>query len=309
MLEGVTGPALDALAVGRRVARAAEVPAGAWAGVRALVVRNATRVDTALLDRLPALEIVARAGAGLDTIDVDAADRAGVVVSYAPTENTDATAEHTLALALAVAHRIVELDASTRAGGWERLQTRELRGAVWGVVGLGRIGRAVADLARGIGMTAVAADPAVSSADARAIGVELLPPAEVLARSLVVSLHVPLTAATRGLIGAEELALLRPEAILVSTARGELVDEDALADALCAGRLAGAGLDVRAAEPPARPDRLAALPQVVLTPHVAGLSGEAQRRVLDTVIGDVRAVLDGGRATSAAGRAEPARPR
>ncbi|MGH2950061.1 MAG: NAD(P)-dependent oxidoreductase, partial [Solirubrobacteraceae bacterium] len=192
-----------------------------------------------------------------------------------------------------------------RRGAWDRGLGRELMGGVWGVVGFGRIGRRVAALARGIGMTVLTADPAVHAADAAAEGAELVPLERLLAEALVVSVHVPLVDAARGLIGARELAAMRPEAILVNTARGGIVDEAALAHALTTGQIAGAGLDVREQEPPPQPDRLAEVEQVVLTPHVAAFTPEAQQRVLQRIAGDVRAVLSGGEAERSANLARP----
>jgi D-3-phosphoglycerate dehydrogenase len=308
VLEGVAGEAVDQLAAEFELARVDRPEdVAAPERVRGLIVRNRTIVDRGLLARLPGLEVVARAGAGLDNVDVDAASAAGVVVTYAPTENTHATAEHTLALALTAAHRVAELDAEVRSGGWDRRLGQELTGGVWGVVGMGRIGRSVAALAQGIGMTAIGFDPALTAAGAQQLGVRLATLPELLAEALVVSLHVPLIPGTHHLIGAGELALMRPDAILVNTARGELVDEAALAAALDAGRPGKAALDVREHEPPARPDPLAQRQDVVLTPHVAGLSAQAQARVTATIARDVRAVLDGADATSAANFPRPRR--
>lgn len=294
VVEGIDGPAVDALEADFDLERAA-TPAAASRldDVRALIVRNATRVDRAMLATMPRLEAIARAGAGLDNVDVAAARAAGVAVTYAPAENTAATAEHTLALALAVAHRVCELDRVVRRGRWERRFGTELAGETWGVVGLGRIGGTVAALARGIGMRAVAFDPALTDPDARAMGVEPMEITSLAAVAKVVSLHVPLTAATRHLISEKLLDAMRADAILVNTARGGLVDEAALAAALGNGTIAGAGLDVRDREPPSTPDALAELDQVVLTPHVAGLSREAQARVSEVVTQDIRAVFGG----------------
>jgi D-3-phosphoglycerate dehydrogenase / 2-oxoglutarate reductase len=307
-LEGVRGPALDALAAdfGTTFLDGLDLPPDS-ADARALIVRNQTQVDGALLERLPRLEVVARAGVGLDNIDVDACTAAGVVVTFAPGENADSTAEHTLALALAAAHRVVELDRGIRHGAWDRRLGRELKGGTWGVVGFGHVGRRVAALARGIGMTVLAADTAVSAADAAVDGAELVPLDRLLAEALVVSLHVPLVDGARGLIGARELARMRPEALLVNTARGGIVDEPALAHALENGQIAGAALDVREQEPPPQPDPLAELAQVVLTPHVAALTPEAQQRVLGRIAGEVRAVLSGGEAQRSANFARPRR--
>jgi D-3-phosphoglycerate dehydrogenase len=294
VVEGIAGPAVDALEAEFTLERAATPAAAARLDdVRALIVRNATQVDRHLLETMPRLEVIGRAGAGLDNVDVAAARAAGVSVTYAPAENTAATAEHTIALALAVAHRVCELDRVVRAGRWDRRFGTELAGETWGVVGLGRIGRTVATRARGIGMRAVAFDPALTDADARALGVEPMQLESLAAVAKVVSLHVPLTVATRHLVSKHLLDAMRADAILVNTARGGLVDEAALGAAIGNGTIAGAGLDVRDPEPPATPDALADLDQVVLTPHVAGLSREAQRRVSEAVAQDVRAVLGG----------------
>jgi len=307
-LEGLRGPALDALAADFETTFGDELDGlPEPEAVRALIVRNQTRVDAALLERLPQLEVVARAGVGLDNIDVPACSAAGIVVTYAPGENADSTAEHTLALALAAAHRVAELDRGVRRGEWERRQGRELMGGIWGVVGFGRIGRRVAALARGIGMTVMTADPAIGAGDAAAEGVELVPLERLLAEALVVSVHVPLVDGARNLIGAPELAAMRAEAILVNSARGGIVDEAALARALAGGEIAAAALDVREQEPPAQPDPLAQLEQVVLTPHVAALTPEAQQRVLERVARDVRAVLSGGEAERPVNFARPLR--
>jgi phosphoglycerate dehydrogenase-like enzyme len=295
VLEGVAGTGIDRLGGDFSLERAASLQEAAeLADVRALIVRNRTRVDAAALAALPALEVVGRAGAGLDNIDLPATAHAGVRVTYAPGLNAAGTAEHTLALALAVAHRVCELDRVVRAGGWERRHGSELAGDVWGVVGFGRIGRRVAALAAGIGMRVLAFDPAVDDDAIREAGAEPGDLDAVAAAARVLSLHVPLTPATHGLAGAALLGRMRADAIVVNTARGELLDEAALADALRGGRLAGAGLDVRHAEPPGAPDPLAGLEQVVLTPHVAGLSREAQERITEAVAADVAAVLRGG---------------
>ncbi len=305
VLEDVEGPAIARLAAEFAVERAPTADCLARPRtVRALIVRNRTRVDGALLATLPRLEIVARAGAGLDNVDVEAAARAGVVVVHAPGANAEATAHHTLALALAVAHGVVRLDGVVRRGGWERALRRDLGGETWGVVGLGHVGRRVAELAAALGMRVVAHDPLLGPT---AAPIPLLGLDALLRASLVVSLHVPLSPGTRRLIGARELASMPRGGVLVNTARGELVDEGALAEALRRGHLAGAGLDVRQDEPPAAGDPLASLDAVVLTPHVAGLGQAAQARVLDRIADDVRAVLRGGRARGAVGIDRPCR--
>jgi D-3-phosphoglycerate dehydrogenase / 2-oxoglutarate reductase len=275
----------------------------ALAGAGAVVVRNHTPVDRALLEACPELRIVARVGVGLDNIDVDAADDLGVVVSAPLGANAVSVAEHALGLALALARRVVPLDRDCRAGGWSRKPGRELAGRTWGLLGAGATGRACARLARGLGMTVIAHDPHLSAAhpELAELGIRLVGLDEVAAGSDVLSCHLPSTESTRGLIDAAFLARMRPDALLISVGRGDVVDEEALADALEGGRLGGAGLDVRAAEPPS-PGRLERLDSVVLTPHVAGITAESQRRILEVLAGDIRAVCGGGEARHAVGR-------
>jgi phosphoglycerate dehydrogenase-like enzyme len=223
--------------------------------------------DATVFAAAPELRVLARTGVGIDAIDVAAATAAGVVVTTTPGANEQTVADHTLALMLALIRRVVEHDASVRRGEWNRngaLTAWHLHGQTVGIVGYGTIGRAVGDRVRAFGAATLVFDPALPAAET----VEL---DELLEASDVVTLHVPLTERTRGLIGERELALMRPEAIVVNTARGGLVDEAALADALAAGRLRGAGLDVFEVEPPAR-SRLLELPNVVLSPHTGGLS-------------------------------------
>jgi D-3-phosphoglycerate dehydrogenase / 2-oxoglutarate reductase len=275
----------------------------ALAGAGAVVVRNRTPVDRALLEACPELRIVARVGVGLDNIDVDAADDLGVVVSAPLGANAVSVAEHALGLALALARRVVPLDRDCRAGGWSRKPGRELAGRTWGLLGAGATGRACARLARGLGMTVIGHDPHLSAAhpELAELGIRLVGLDEVAAGSDVLSCHLPSTESTRGLIDAAFLARMSPDALLISVGRGDVVDEEALADALEGGRLGGAGLDVRAAEPPS-PGRLERLDSVVLTPHVAGITAESQRRILEVLAGDIRAVCGGGEARHAVGR-------
>jgi len=294
VLEGVSGPALEALSHELTVAAAERVDdVDGLETVRALIVRNQTRVDAQLLARLPRLRVVARAGVGLDNVDLTAAATAGVAVTYAPGESDVSTAEHTLALALAASRRIPALDRDIRAGGWDRAPGRELAGNTWGVIGYGRIGQRTAALARAVGMHVLAHDALPDRERADRGGVQLVGLETLLERSLIVSVHVPLTPGTHGLIGAAELALMRQDAILVNTSRGGIVDEPALVEALRSGAIAGAALDVREHEPPGAPDPLVTLDQVVLTPHVAAMTAEAQERVIERIVRDVRAVLAG----------------
>ncbi len=264
-------------------------------GAAGLVVRSATRVDAELIASAPALRVVGRAGTGTDNIDLEAATRAGILVVNAPNANALSAAEHTMALLLALARRVPEGDRSVRSGGWERkrLSGVELAGKTLGIVGLGRIGCLVAERARAFGMSLAAYDPFVSDGLAAAAGVELTSSLEeLMGRSDFVSVHVPLTAETRGLIGAGALEAARPGLRLVNTARGGVVDEEALAAALQSGRVAGAALDVFSAEPPTG-SPLLSLPQVVVTPHLGASTAEAQARAGIEVAAAVAAALRG----------------
>ncbi len=199
----------------------------ALADADGLIVRSETRVDRALLARSPRLAVVARAGVGVDAIDVPAATEAGIVVLNTPGANTLAATEHTFALMLALVRHVPDAAAAVRAGRWTRgpFTGTELHGKTLGIVGLGRIGGAVAERARAFGMRLVASDPFVSRERAAALGAELVPLAALLRACDIVTLHVPLGPQTRGMIGREQLAALRPQALLVNCARGEIVDE------------------------------------------------------------------------------------
>lgn len=259
---------------------------------KALVVRNRTTVDAELLAAAPRLRVVARAGVGLDNIDVAAASERGVLVVAPLGANAVSVAEHTIGLALALLRDVVSHDRAVRAGRWERRAGRELREKTWGVLGAGATGLAVARLARAFGMSVLGYDPYVApkAGDLAAAGVRLDSLDRVCANSDVLSIHLPATPETTGMIGHRTLALMRPDAIVINVGRGEVVDEVALADALESGRLAGAALDVRGVEPPAL-GRLEHLDQVVLTPHVAGITAESQERILSILAAEVRAVL------------------
>ncbi len=314
IVEDVWGEPFERLATDLTVVRDAD----AWSDpdrldaavrdARALVVRNRTQVTAELLAAAPRLEVVARAGVGLDNIDVAAADEAGVVVVAPLGANAVSVAEHALALALAVARQLVPLDGDTRAGGWHRRPGIELSGGTWGLLSAGVTARATARLARALGMTVIAHDPYVDPfhPELVEIGVRLVGLEELVATSNVLSVHLPALDSTRGIVDAALLAQARRGLILVNCGRGEVVDEDALADALESGSLAGAGLDVRAQEPPV-PGRMEQLPNVVLTPHIAGITGAAQRRIGEVLCADIRAILAGEEAPHAVTRA--ARPR
>lgn len=252
---------------------------GGW---DALVVRSQTRVDAELLEAAaPRLSVVGVASVGVDRIDVEAATRAGVMIVNAPTGNTIAAAEHTMALMLALLRHISAADASVRQGEWERgrLTGRELRGKVLGIVGLGKIGKAVARRAIGFEMRVLATDPYLTEAQASEAGAKLVGLAELLHRSDVITVHTPLTSQTRGLLGRAQLEATKPGAFVLNVARGGIVDERALADALTSGHVAGAAVDVYSQEPMAPDNPLRAAPNVVLTPHLGASTTEAQDRV------------------------------
>jgi phosphoglycerate dehydrogenase-like enzyme len=241
----------------------------------------------AVIDAAPELRVISRVGVGYDSIDVDAASAAGVQIATTPGGNERVVADHTLALVLALLRRVPELERDMRNGGWNRTgryMPRQLSGETVGLVGYGAIGRLVAERLAGFGVELVIHDPA--------LGDESTPLGELLARSTVVSLHCPLLPATRHLINAETLGLMRPDAVLVNAARGPIVDEAALIDALQAGVIAGAALDVFELEPPAD-SPLLSMDNVVVSPHIAGLSTvsvaemtrRATRAVLDVVAG------------------------
>ena len=245
-------------------------------------------------DRAPRLRVIARTGIGVDRIDLAAATRRGIVVCNAPDGPTVSTAEHTVALLLAVTKRLKRAEGRLRAGAGDSFAAHdavELAGRTIGLVGFGRIGRRVAALARGIGMRTVAFDPLVDIPPDEATAAASLE--ELLASCDVISLHLPLTAGTRHLIGRSALDAMRPRAFLVNAARGGLVDHDALLDALESGRLGGAGLDVTEPEPLPPGHPLLARDDVVVTPHVAAATREGKRRLTVTAIREALAVLEG----------------
>jgi len=260
----------------------------------ALVVRSQVQVDAALITAGTRLVVIGRAGVGVDNVDLDAATQAGITVVNAPTGNTIAAAEHTLALLYGVARRIAPADASLRRGEWKRAQFTglELRGRTLGIVGLGKIGQAIALRARAMEMTVIGVDPFVSAEQAANHGVELVEFDAMLERADVVTVHVPLTQATRGLIGRATIARMKPGAILLNVARGGILDEAAVADALRSGHLGGAGVDVFENEPPTGSPLLDA-PNCLLTPHLGASTAEAQILVSEEVAAQVLDVLDG----------------
>lgn len=271
----------------------------AGSGLDALVVRNRVAVDAEVLRAAGGLRVVGRLGVGLDNVDLDACRTAGVRVVFARGANAEAVCEYVFAALLHLGRRLAAADAAVRAGGWPRQAFigEELAGQTIGVVGLGEVGRRVAERAAAFGMTVLGADPYLSpeALAGGGIPVRLCAFDALLAAVDVLSLHVPLTPDTAHLLGADALGRLRPGAIIVNTSRGGIIDETALEVALRTGRLRGAALDVRAVEPPAQPDPLAALPGVLLTPHIAGWTRQALGSVGRMVAEGVLAVLRGER--------------
>ena len=261
----------------------------------ALIVRSATRVTSAVLERSPKLRVVGRAGVGVDNVDLDAATRRGVLVMNTPGGNAPSVAEHTLALMLSLARKIPALNAAMHAGRWEKSkgQGTELRGKTLGLIGLGRVGAEVARRARSLEMRVLACDPFLTENAAREAGVVLVQLDQLLAESDFLSLHTALVPETERIINAANLAKTKRGAYLVNTARGELVDETALAEALRSGQLGGAGLDVFAVEPP-KDSPLIGLANLVATPHVAGSTAEAQEEVGTLIAQQVRDFLADG---------------
>lgn len=261
----------------------------------ALVIRSSVRVDADLLAAAPQLRVIGRAGMGLDNVDIDAASLRGVIVMNTPGANTIATAEHAMAMLLAVCRHVPQADASVRAGQWPRGQFMgvQLYRKTLGIVGLGRVGAQVARRCQAFGMTVIAFDPYISDEVARELKVTLVELDELLERSDFISLHTALTSETRGLINSEAIARMKPGVRLVNCARGALVDEMALVDALCSRHIAGAALDVYADEPLPPDSPLRELPDVVLTPHIAASTLEAQRDVGTQIVDQVLAALRG----------------
>ena len=258
----------------------------------ALVVRSAVQVDDALMEHAPKLRVVGRAGVGVDNIDADAATRRGVVVMNTPGANAVAVAELTIGLMLALARKLPVANTTRHAGNWEKksLQGAELRGKTLGIMGLGRIGLEVAKRARGFGLEIIGSDPFVSTAVARENGIALVPLEELFAKSDYLTLHVGLTPQTAGVINAKTLATMKKGARIINCARGELVDDAALVEALKSGQVAGAALDVFTEEPP-KNSAYAGLDNVILTPHIAGSTAEAQEAVGVQIAMQVREYL------------------
>ena len=272
--------------------RAALLPA--LADVDAVLIRSATRIDEQALAAAPRLKVVARAGIGLDNVDVPAATARGVMVVNAPQSNIVSAAEQAVALLLACARNVAPANAALKSGRWERSRWTgvEVADKVVGVVGLGRIGVLFAQRMSAFGTTLIAYDPYVQPARAAQIGVRLVSLEELLRESDFISIHLPKTPETVGLIGAAELALCKPTVRIINAARGGLLDEDALAKALAAGTVAGAGLDVYATEP-CTDSPLFAFDSVVVAPHLGASTVEAQDKAGIAVARSVRLALEG----------------
>ncbi|MCK9355801.1 MAG: phosphoglycerate dehydrogenase [Dehalococcoidia bacterium] len=260
----------------------------------ALVVRSQTKVTADVIEHGRNLRVIGRAGVGVDNIDVEAATRCGIVVVNAPSGNTVSAAEHTMALMLALARNVTLADADMRKGGWSRgkLMGSELRNKTLGIVGLGNIGTQVAVRAQAFEMRTIAYDPFVSPEYARTFKVTVVSLEELLSEADFVTLHIPLSPATKNLIGPVQLARMKPTARLINCARGGLADEAAVAAALTQGTLAGAAFDVFTEEPPTGNPLLTA-PRSVLTPHLGASTFEAQTNVSIDIADQVLTVLQG----------------
>jgi D-3-phosphoglycerate dehydrogenase len=265
-----------------------------------LVIRSATKVDADLLDAAGALKVVGRAGTGLDNVDIPAATAKGVVVMNTPGQNSNAAAELAVGLMFALARNIYQGCSSLKACRWEKkaLQGNEIMGKTLGVVGFGNIGRIVGELGRGLKMNVVAYDPFLSEDDVASAGAIPVPFGRLLAESDYVTIHVPKTKETTGLFDAGNIAKMKNGARLINCARGGLVDEDALYDALASGKLAGAALDVFEIEPPGQ-HKLLELDNFVGTPHLGASTLEAQINVATAVARQIIAYLNGGAAENA----------
>ncbi len=260
---------------------AQDVPAlrKALAEADGIVIRSGTQLTAEVLEGQSRLKAIVRAGVGVDNIDVPAATRRGIVVMNTPGGNTISTAEHTMALLLSLARNVAKADASLKSGKWDRnkFTGTQLEGKTLGVIGLGRVGLAVARRAQGFGMTVVGFDPFLAAERALELGIESVAQLEdIWGRCDFITLHTPMTAETRNLIGAAEIARMKPSVRIINCARGGLIDEAALAQALDAGKVAGAAIDVFDPEPPPAGHPLVNHPSVLVTPHLGASTEEAQ---------------------------------
>ncbi len=260
------------------------------------IIRSGTRINADLLEAAKQLRVVGRAGVGVDNVDLEAATKRGVLVLNAPDGNTISTAEHTCAMLLALSRHISQADASLTEKKWERkkFMGAEVYGKTLGIIGVGKIGRAVAQRMQGFGMHTIGFDPVLSEETAEKMGIELVPLDEVYARSDYITTHTPLNDATRGMLNRDTLRQCKPGIRLVNCARGGIIDEGDLLDAIEAGHVAGAALDVYSQEPPgAALASLVSHPRVVTTPHIAASTEEAQEKVARQVTEQVINALQG----------------
>ncbi len=264
--------------------------------VTALVVRNRTKVTAEIIAAAPKLKVIARAGVGLDNIDIKAADAAGVVVVAGLGANAVSVGELTLGLVLALLRNVPGHDVATRDGGWVRTPGRELSGLTWGLLGCGATGLATAKLLQGFSCSVIGYDPYAKNLS----NIELTTFEDVLKRSDVVSIHMPSTAETNGSINATSLALMKSDAIIVNVGRGEVINEADLLVALKAKTIAGAALDVRGQEPPVKGE-MEEIPNLILTPHVAGITKESQLRINQILTSNIELILNSKPATHAVG--------
>jgi len=266
----------------------------ALADASAILIRSATQVDAEAIAAAPKLKVVARAGVGLDNVDIKAATEAGVMVVNAPTSNIISAAELTIGHLLSIARHIPAANASLAAGEWKRSKYTgaELYEKTVGIIGLGRIGALITTRLQAFGMNVVAYDPYVTASRAQQMGVQLLSLDELLAQSDFITIHMPKTPETTGMIGAAQLKKMKKTAYIVNVARGGLIDEDALADALSKNVITGAGLDVFVNEPPTG-SKLLGLPNIVVTPHLGASTDEAQEKAGVSVARSVRLALGG----------------
>lgn len=300
--ENIDGPAIGRLQKQFQVLRDGSLwsdktrLAGQLAKAKAVIVRNQTKIDVELLEAAKPLLVIGRAGVGYDNIDVKAASMRGVVVSYAPNENTISTAEHAFALILGLYRKLPQAHVSTANRGWDRynLVGRELYGKTIGILGFGKVGARVASRARAFGLNVLAYDKFVAPLEyaVTETGTRLMPLEDLLAKADIISCHLPRKEDTIGIINYSRLKLMKRDSVIVNTGRGEAIVEEDLIRALKENVIAGAALDVREKEPPADSE-LNHMENVILTPHVAGLTVEAQEKVIESVAADVARVLMG----------------
>lgn len=257
-----------------------------------MIIRSQTKVNARVIAAATNLKVIGRAGVGVDNVDLDAATNKGVIVLNAPDGNTISTAEHTIAMIMALARNIPQAHSTLKAGRWDRKSFTgvEINGKTLGIVGMGRIGTEVARRMRAMGMNILACDPFLTEDKAAKLGVRLVTLEELLANADFITFHTPLTKETKGLLNAETLKQTKPGVRIVNCARGGIIDEEALAEAIEAGHVAGAALDVFSEEPPTN-QRLINLPQVIVTPHLGASTAEAQVNVAIDVAREMAKVL------------------